>query len=625
LKGVLNVRDPYGRIARWFALLSQFNYEVNYLKGTENVSADVMSRVYGDLDDNKLAELEAKCTSLRKEVVNAFIQYNRPTDEDFINAQREDPEILKVIRYLESNELPEDNKEAIKIVKESSNFVMKDKLIYRNTISKGKTDAKQTRRTPVLWVPNSMRREILIETHDSMWEGAHMGRDKTIDKINQKYYFKNIPKYVNLWIRTCSICNRTKRRHPRNHQTSLGEVPVTKAYELLCIDIWEPGCKSNCGRSYVLTAVDAFTKYAWAIAMNDDKSSTIALALLEHIFAKFPMFERVHSDRGENFIGEVMTHLYDMCKINKSQTSAYHPQSNTYAERIHQFFKNAITSYVNRNQRDWDIILAIVLRCYLQSVHESLEGFSPAQMVFGRSLGGEIDPSLKTDSKKEFVHRLNSALLEAQKLILQSRDSRKSKRKVVEVKHKSNLKPGDLIGIKVRRVPAQFESNKLYIRYKGPFVISRITQEGRVIRVIDPISGEEDPTPISNSEVKKFSSRKETQLGGTSSEEESYDISSGIDEIDSIDDFRLEISSEEEKGTKTRLLRSNCKPKEDTLAKKSDDVVQEPNQGFRNIMVQPASKIEESDSSMSDDDDMDIMGNPIRNKKELALFIHTYI
>ena len=111
----------------------------------------------------------------------------------------------------------------------------------------------------------------------------------------------------------------------------------------------------------MLTAVDAFSKYAWAIPLADEKADTIAYALLIHVITKFPQFTRIHSDRGENFIGEIMTHLYKMTNTFKSQTSPYHPQANTFAERIHQFFRNAITSYVNRNQRDWDIVLAIVL------------------------------------------------------------------------------------------------------------------------------------------------------------------------------------------------------------------------------------------------------------------------
>ena len=271
-------------------------------------------------------------------------------------------------------------------------------------------------------------------------------------------------------------------------------------------------------------------------------------------------------------------------------------------------------------------------------------------MVFGRPLGCELIIPNETKSKKEFVQRLNAALLNAQKAILSQIDLKKSIKKVEEVKHKSNLKAGDLIGIKVRKVPDIYDSNKLYIRFKGPFTISRVTQEGRVIRVIDPITGEEDPTPISNSEVKRFNSRKGTIFDVGSSQEESFELSSGIDEVSSIDDFHLD---EDDSGSEpqdetthadniarelripgaTRVLRSASRPENNaTLAKTAEIIVNEPSRGYRNIMVPKASDNATSnrmtvDRDVSDEEsDEDIMGNPILyDRSELALFIHTYL
>ena len=261
-------------------------------------------------------------------------------------------------------------------------------------------------------------------------------------------------------------------------------------------------------------------------------------------------------------------------------------------------------------------------------------------MTFGRPLGCELMIPNETNSKKEFVQRLNNALLNAQKAVLAQIDLKKSAKKVEEVKHKSNLKKGDLVGIKVRKVPQIFDSNKLYIRFKGPFTISRVTQEGRVIRVIDPITGEEDPTPISNSEVKRFHSRKGTIFEHESSIEESFELSSGIDEVSSIDDYHLSDNEEsvitesttEPQARSTRVLRSAHKPNGNApLAKTAELIVNEPSRGYRNIMVPKATDKTLSDKTDTevpdlDSDEEDIMGNPVRRERsELALFIHAYL
>lgn len=162
-----------------------------------------------------------------------------------------------------------------------------------------------------------------------------------------------------------------------------------------------------------------------------------------------------------------------------------------------------------------------------------------------------------------------------------------------------------------------------------------MTQEGRVIRVIDPITGEEDPTPISNTEVKRFNSRKGTIFDEESSQEESFDLSSGIDEVSSIDDFRIsdDESETELQADNTRVFRSAHKlNSKASLAKTAELIVNEPSKGYRNIAVPRATesaisvKKTVTDVQESDSDDEDIMGNPVRfEKSELALFIHTYL
>lgn len=45
MKYVINLRDPHGRKARWMSLFSEFSFEIAYLLGNKNVTADFLSRV----------------------------------------------------------------------------------------------------------------------------------------------------------------------------------------------------------------------------------------------------------------------------------------------------------------------------------------------------------------------------------------------------------------------------------------------------------------------------------------------------------------------------------------------------------------------------------------------------
>ena len=44
LKYTFNKRDPHGRIARWFSFLAEFQFDIMYKPGQENVPADFLSR-----------------------------------------------------------------------------------------------------------------------------------------------------------------------------------------------------------------------------------------------------------------------------------------------------------------------------------------------------------------------------------------------------------------------------------------------------------------------------------------------------------------------------------------------------------------------------------------------------
>ena len=44
LKYVFNMKDPHGRIARWFSLLAEYDFEICYRSGNQNPSVDFISR-----------------------------------------------------------------------------------------------------------------------------------------------------------------------------------------------------------------------------------------------------------------------------------------------------------------------------------------------------------------------------------------------------------------------------------------------------------------------------------------------------------------------------------------------------------------------------------------------------
>jgi hypothetical protein len=449
------------------------------------------------------------------------LSYKEKSAKEWREAQVADNELAPYLLYLEKQLLPDNKQLRKRIQGEADKLRVVDGILYRYDKLNPKDEVKTLRR----WVPASFRKDVLFEMHDSILAGAHMGRDKTFVKLREKYFFHNMASYVRLYCRTCHVCQRTKRPHPVHHKLPAGTIEVNKPYQMLCIDLWDPCYTSEMGNVKVLTIIDAFSKFAHAIPLRDEKSETIAFALML-LFASWPTPEVIHSDNGANSISEAMQILKKTYGVDHSTTTIYHPQGNAFAERIHQFFRNAITSYAAFPPYDWDMILAIVIRVYNNTLHSSLDELAPAELHYGRKLGlnahqiMSIEDLIKSTNKQGFVYRLNLALGRAEEQVLKHLDEKSEKRRILNendvslnsARNKFNLQPGDSVMLKIHSINDDFGSSKLRLRQEGPFIISRVLHEGRVIRVINPLTGVEDRVPRSYTDVTKYYTRGDTDI-----------------------------------------------------------------------------------------------------------------
>lgn len=608
LTGTLRLEDPHGRIARWSAELAQYDFKLKYLPGKDNIPADVLSRVFDEtinhlecyfVDDinNDLKEevilkivmerLEKEAgmrTSkvliesydkfwgeeeieedyLVEETTLGFIDYRLPSNEEWAKAQLEDKEFKDTYIYLEKGILPEDPNDKRTTRNEAQYFTLDNttKLLMRNTKIRP-TDPDNSLR---ICLPKKYFSIMTILYHDSVWAGGHQGVEKTLDKISERFYHKSLRTFVKTWTRTCDICNRNKRVHPIGslNKHEVGNLQFVKQpWELVCIDVWEPGVVSDMNNTAVLTVIDVFSRFAWAIPMSNMEASTIAYALYSHVFSHFPLPQRIHSDRGKNLIGKVMTQLKELFHIDSSATTSYHPEGNSIAERIHQFFRNALTAYINEDQTDWDLFLPAVMRIYLDAAHNGLGNlYSPSEIVFGRRLGYTSKEVVEKgcEDEKEFVERLRLALNRAASLVIKDLEQRK--RKKIELKEKRDqilldnklhrwvrktrqkpFKVGDRVGLRVEKVGEEFESKKLFPRFQGPYTIASISKEGKVIYLHNPYTGKEEISPVPVTRIIDFPLRKDVG-------EIDMDVENGDDiyekvVIDDLSDESVEVVPEE--------------------------------------------------------------------------------
>ncbi|CAC5375365.1 unnamed protein product [Mytilus coruscus] len=232
-------------------------------------------------------------------------------------------------------------------------------------------------------VPKSRTQELLHYFHD-VPSAAHLGVNKTLEKLKNGFYWPNMKEYVQAYCRSCDSCFARK---PKKESTKapLGTYVSGKPMERVALDIFGPLPLTKRNNKYILVISDLFTKWTEAIALPNQESSTICTAFIDHFVTKFGAPLQLHSDQGRNFKADIFQRMCNLLGIHKTRTTSFRPQFNGGVERFNRTLASMLSMYCNQKQDQWDQYLQQVMMAYRSSVHASTSK-TPNSMLFGREV-----------------------------------------------------------------------------------------------------------------------------------------------------------------------------------------------------------------------------------------------
>jgi hypothetical protein len=520
--------DPYSRIQRWMFELATRNVTLHYVRGEDNI-ADAFSRLL-DLDVTRSAiELELYDEvehSADSAVIGAFAAFPSQVDENnatFVSAtaeaeivldydealiakrQREDSNFGPIIEYQATGSLPEDDERARKILLEVDNYVMFGENSILMRIEPEKKAEEGSRLT--LCVPKAMRRTVLEQHHDYAFGGSHMGHLKVLERVRRHYYWPNLATDVINYVSTCHVCQSIKR--PGVASSSVFEKMVTKPGETLSIDLVGILHQTDRGNKYVLSVIDTYSKFAYAIPINAKDPEIIARMLVERVFPHH-MPKRIVSDQGTEFVNKVILCLCEIFHIKKIQTTAYHPNSNGFVERIHQFYKSALSAYADENKTNWDAYLPLLVMSYNNTLH-SATGFTPFFLSTGREFRLPTDyvPEVAEDislSVNQYAESMQRMLARAHADVkILSAKLEEKLQKSQEGKYQTEFEINDQVML---FIPATKPgtSSKFVRRWVGPFRVFK-KDSAKVYQLAD-LDGRTVKNKVSVMRLKSYKDRK---------------------------------------------------------------------------------------------------------------------
>ena len=385
LRWLANFKDPEGQLARWLETLSSYSMKIEHRPGRLHRNADGLSRMPCKQCGRREVDTDPKHTMN----VNLVSLKGDSEMTSLKDIQEKDAEISLVRSWVESGKKPD-----YKEISSSSYFVKSlwsqwSRLQIKNDLLVRHWEVLGTE--IVYWqamVPLGHRRAILKYAHDIKASG-HLGINKTMSKIRQRYYWPGLQNDIKSYIAGCEKCS--KRKDPiRTKQAPMQIVRSGYPFERIAIDILGEFPITEKGNKYILVIGDYFTKWTECFPMPNMEAVTVAKILVNEVIVRFGIPNQIHSDQGKQFESKLFKELCQLLQIDKTRTTPYHPQSDGMVERFNRTLVTMLSNFVNDHHTDWDELIPYVLMAYRSCEHETT-GLTPNMLMLGREVSTPLD------------------------------------------------------------------------------------------------------------------------------------------------------------------------------------------------------------------------------------------
>ena len=462
LQWIYSMKEPEGQLARWLEQLQEYDFEVVHRKGRNHLNADALSRVRGPTENDSGG-------------VFAVV----PVKSNLQLLQQRDEDIAPIIQAISSGKTLS-SKDAEGKSREFNQFIQQwDQLVLENGILYRRYEGSDGDTFLQLVAPREIREEIVQQLHEGAF-GAHLGENKTLYRLKERFYWPGHSDDVRKWCKTCATCAARKNPSKRG-KAPLQNVVAGYPMQIVAVDIVGPISPSTTGNAYILVASDYFTKWVEAYAIPNQEAITVATKLVDEFFCRFSVPEQLHSDQGRQFESGVLQEVCRLLKIYKSRTTPYHPQSDGLVERFNRTLISMLATTVHDNPTDWESHLKKVCMAYNTSVHSST-GFSPFYLMFGRQAKLPLDivygsAPTKAELHHQYARKLKQTLERAYSTAREHVGTavERAKETYNGKVHGDSFEAGDLVWLNNPVVPRGVP-RKLHCPWSGPFkVVKRIS------------------------------------------------------------------------------------------------------------------------------------------------------
>ena len=294
----------------WLSKLMGYDYIIQYKSGAENTVADALSRVSS-------ATLLLMALSQIQSNLLQLIEHSWQTD----------PHLQLIIQQKQQN------------------AALFPKYQWEN---------RQLRRKGKLVVGDDadLRKSFLHWVHTSP-QGGHSGRDATLKRLKQLFFWKGMTKTVQSYIRSCAICQACKYDNVA-YPGLLQPLPIPEEVWVdISMDFIE-GLPKSQGKEVILVVVDRFSKYAHFVGLSHPYTAeSVAQAYLDNIYKLHGLPRSIVSDRDTIFLNSFWQALFSVLGVELLLSSSYHPQTDGQTEVLNRCLEHYLRCLCLQTHKAW--------------------------------------------------------------------------------------------------------------------------------------------------------------------------------------------------------------------------------------------------------------------------------
>ena len=339
LKYLFESKDVSAKVSRWRVSIAEHNFEVEYCKGSTNVVAATLSRMY-------MIAVEENC------------EIDMPYDE-IKHEQLTNPETIA----LESAITRRYNRKPSEV--STACWSLRARMRVENGMIM--IDEKY-------FVPEPLRLKLLTAAHY-----GHQGGELMLSKLREHYFWPGMKKEALGFIGSCRICSLVKPEYINAHlKPFLLDAPL----QLVATDYIGP-LPSDRGFRYMLVIIDAFSRFPEVYPVRDMTVPTL-IAAFRDFFARYGFPDALLSDRGTQFQSRAFVDYLSHFQVKKLATTAYRPSTNGICERFNKSLQLKIKASLTERQLPpsrWTQVLPLALMA-LRNDRHGTTGFKPTELFF---------------------------------------------------------------------------------------------------------------------------------------------------------------------------------------------------------------------------------------------------